>query len=91
MRKITIEEIAFFILIMAIIGLAVWKLIGSPTDTASLIALAFLVASSELLLWKYLFKSYYELDKKVAVSFVNMKNEMDKRFDKIENLIGGKK
>ena len=105
MRKITIEEIVFFLLIAAIVGLAIWKLVGSPTDTAALITLAFLIASSEVLLWKYFYKNIYSLDKKTEVSFAkvrsemnlirndikHMKTEINNKLDNLEKLITKKK
>jgi len=74
-----IEYIAFWILIVLIVGLAVWKLIGSPTDTSSLIALALFTAGSELLLWKAIFK----IDKKTSIGFVKLKDDMNSNFKHI--------
>jgi len=71
--KLKIEDIMFWILIALIIGLAIWKLIGSPTDTASLISLALFVAGSEIIIWKSIFK----IDKNTAIGFAKIKGELD--------------
>lgn len=94
---IKIENILFWILIALIVGIAVWKLFGSPTDTATLIAIALFVSTSEILLWKALFS----MDKKVTVGFVRIKSDtnnlkgnfvqLNKKLDKIEELIKNKK
>lgn len=78
---IKIEEIVFWILIALIVGLAVWKLFGSPSDTASLIALALFVASSELLIWRFMFN----VDKRTAIGFVKLRGDIDNRFNRVDN------
>jgi hypothetical protein len=77
--KIKPEDIMFWILIALIIGLAIWKLFGSPTDTASLIALSLFIAGSEMLIWKAIFK----IDKKTSIGFIKLKNDMDKQFTQV--------
>ncbi|OGJ15409.1 hypothetical protein A3K73_05910 [Candidatus Pacearchaeota archaeon RBG_13_36_9] len=79
--KIKPEDILFWILIALIVGLAIWKLVGSPTDTASLISLALFVAGSEILIWKTIFK----IDKKTSVGFIKLRNDIDKRFTQMDN------
>lgn len=76
MKKIRIEDIVFWIVILLLIALAIWLIIGSPTDTASIIAIAIFISSSELLLWKTIFK----FDKKTALGFEKVKS----RFDNID-------
>jgi len=49
---IKIIDIAFWIIIFLIIALAIWKLFGSPTDTASLIALALLNPIEKQIKWQ---------------------------------------
>jgi hypothetical protein len=90
MRKIKIEDIILWIIIAAIVAIAVWKIVGSPTDTATLISISLFIVASEILLWKAILAS----DKKVTVSFMRIKNDLDNnnnqlnnRLDKIENLI----
>ncbi len=101
MMKIKIEDITFWIAIIAIIGLIIWKLFGSPTDLATIITIASLLATGELSLLKKL----YNLERKVAVGFTKVNadinlirndikhhlNYINKRFDNIENLIKKKK
>lgn len=70
--KLKPEDIMFWILIMLIVGVAIWKLVGSPTDTATLIAVILFFASSELLIWRKMF----EIEKKTAVSFIKIGNEL---------------
>ena len=78
---VKIEDIIFWILIALIVGVAIWKLIGSPTDTATLISIALFVAGSEILLWK----AFFAMDKKVSIGFMKMKNDLDNKLNKIEN------
>ena len=95
--KIKIEDILFWIIILLIIAVAIWKLIGSPTDTATLISITLFIASSEILLWRAIFS----IEKKSSLGFVKMKNDLEKyqmnlnfkldkaneNIDKIEKLI----
>ncbi|MBS3088484.1 hypothetical protein J4402_01760 [Candidatus Pacearchaeota archaeon] len=83
MAKIKLSDVIFWLIIIAIVAIAIWKLFGSPTDTSSIIAIALFVAGSELIIWKYVFN----LEKKTAVSFTKLKYEINKRFDTLENLI----
>jgi len=90
--EIKIEDIILGIIILLIISLAIWLLFGSPTDTASVIALAIFIASSEILIWMTLFKDnektlvrFEKLDKKTAISFEKIKNNMDIKFLEVNN------
>ena len=73
--KIKIEDVLFWMIIILIIVVAIWKLIGSPTDTATLISIALFIASSEILLWKAIFS----IEKKTLLGFVKIKNDLDKQ------------
>jgi|SRR3989344_9596943 len=98
---IKIEDIIFWIVIIAVIGLLVWKLFGSPTDLATITTVASLLAMGEL----SLLKRIYNLEKRVAVGFTKVKSEinlirndikhhssyMDERFDNLEKLIKDKR
>ncbi len=86
-KMVRIEDIVFWIIIIAIIAIAIWLLRGSPPETNALISIALFVAASELMLWKTLFK----IDKNTSIGFVKVKNDMNNkhleinnRFDKIE-------
>ncbi len=68
-----LEYILFWILIALIVGIAIWKLIGSPTDTVALISITLFVSGSEILLWKALF----DIDKKTAIGFNNIRNDIN--------------
>ncbi|MDO8622796.1 MAG: hypothetical protein Q7R52_00980 [archaeon] len=68
-----IENIAFWIIICLIVGVAIWKMVGSPTDTTALIAIALFVAGSEIVIWKTLFK----IDKKTEIGFIKIKNDIN--------------
>jgi len=101
MAKIRIDDIAFWVLIALIIFVVLWKLVGSLTDTATLISVALFIIGSELLLWRALFS----FDKKVSCGFMkikydignlkkdtehkidNLNNKLGNRFDNIESLI----
>ena len=85
-----IEDIAFWIIIILIIALAIWLLSGSPTDTSAIVALAVFVAASEILIWKSLFN----MNKKTAIGFEKIKNdinslekEMSQNFNEIKSMI----
>lgn len=54
-------------------GVAIWKLVGSPTDTAALISITLFVAGSEIILWKALFKT----DKRTEIGFIKIKNDIN--------------
>lgn len=95
--KIKIENILFWIAILLIIALAIWKLIGSPTDTNSLVSIALFIASAVILLWQVSFnteKKIMKVENKTTIGFINVKHELEKINDKlnnIENLIKKKK
>ena len=76
-----IEDIVFFVLIAAIIGIALWLLSGSPPDSDAIITLGLFVAASELLIWRNMFA----IDKKTAVGFMKIKNDMDRGFLEVNN------
>jgi hypothetical protein len=77
-----IEKIIFWTVIISIIGLAFWMLSGSPTDSNAIIALCIFTATSELLIWKSLFT----FDKKTAIGFEKIKNNLNKINTKLENI-----
>lgn len=68
-----LENLLLWILILLTISIALWKIFGSPTDTASLIAIALFIAGSEILLWKQLFK----IEKNVSIGFIKLKQELN--------------
>ncbi len=72
-NKLSLENLAFWIIIILLIALAVWMISGSPTDTSAIIAIAVFVAASEILLWKSLFS----IDKKTAIGFEKIRNDID--------------
>ncbi|MCX6748682.1 MAG: hypothetical protein NT076_03685, partial [Candidatus Pacearchaeota archaeon] len=80
-----IENILFWILIVLIVGIAIWKLISSPTDTAALISIALFVAGSEVLIWKSLFG----IDKRTCLGFEKFKNDLNSKFAKLDSKIEG--
>jgi len=79
--KMKIEDIIFWLIMILVVGVAVWKMVGSPTDTATLIAIALFIAGSEILIWKALFN----MDKKTAIGFEKIKNNMNNKFLDINN------
>jgi hypothetical protein len=87
MVKIGFEDIVFWIFILIIIGTALWLLSGSPPESTALITIALAFAGSELLIWKRIFS----IEKRTAISFIKLKNNIDKnnliinnRFDQLE-------
>ena len=92
--KIKIEDIIIWVAILLTIGVALWMLHGSPTESSAIIAIALFAATSELLIWKKIF----QIENKAAVGFIKIKNDMEKqnikinyKLDKIENLLINKK
>ena len=72
MANIKIEDIAFWIIISLIIGLAIWMLSGSRTDTSAIIAICAFVAGSEILIWRTIFK----FDSKATTGFEKVKTDI---------------
>lgn len=92
--KIKIEDIIIWIAIILTIGVALWMLNGSPTESSAIIAVALFVAASELMVWKKIF----QIENKTTVGFIRIKNDMEKqnikinyKLDKIESLLINKK
>jgi len=81
MARIRIEDIAFWILIALIIFVVLWKLVGSPTDTATLISVALFIIGSEILIWKAIFG----IEKKTAISFLKIKHYIDNNNKDLKN------
>ena len=81
MDNIRIEDIVFWILIIAIIATALWLLSGSPPESDALISLTISIAVSELLLWKALFK----IDKRTLVGFIKVGNDLNIKYSEIKN------
>ncbi|MBU3907315.1 MAG: hypothetical protein KKA64_03635 [Nanoarchaeota archaeon] len=76
-----IENIIFWILITAIIAVAIWMLAGSPPTENGLLMITLFVATSELLLWKTLF----QIDKKTAIGFEKIRNNISNKFLGVDN------
>ena len=90
--KIKLEDIIFWLLIIAIIAVALWLLSGSPPMESGLLMIIIFVATSEILLWKTLFKidkknflKIEKVDKKTAIAFERMKNDMNNKFLEVNN------
>lgn len=82
---IKIEDILFWILMMTIIAIVLWLLSGSPPEIDALIAIGLFVIASESLVWRKLFTldnkieaGLLKLDKKTSLSFMKLRNDMDK-------------
>lgn len=94
MKKIKIEDIVFWILIIVIVTIIIWILSGSPPLENSLPSLIAFLLASELLIWK----AHFNMDKKTAVGFMKIRNDLNNKFNEInhrlkniESLIKGKK
>ena len=92
MIKTTIEDIIFWIFILIIIGTALWLLKGSPPEIDAIITIGIAVAGSELLIWKKIFsvekdfnREISKIDKSITISFMKMKNDLDKMNSVINN------
>ena len=87
MRNIKIEDIIFWIFVLAMFGLAFWLLSGSPTIEEGLISFILFVLGSELLIWKKLFS----IDKRTEIGFVKargdialMKEDLNNKFNNLK-------
>ena len=90
--KIKFEDIMSWIVIGLMVATVIWILSGSPTEMGAIIGIFGFTATSEILLWKKLFSiendfnsRLLKLDKKTEISFINLRNDMNKGFDKIGN------
>lgn len=83
MTNVKFEDIVLWLIIAALIAVAIWKLFGSPTDTATLITITIFVAASELIIWKKIFS----IEKNTAISFVKMRNDISNKHNELKNLI----
>ncbi len=80
------EDIAFWSIILLLIGLAFWLFKGSPTAESAIISLIVFFASSEMILWRKVF----EMDKNTAVSFARLKEELkyiNNNLDEIKEIV----
>ena len=80
--KLKIEDIVFWILILATVAVILWLLKGSPTLENTVITVGLFILGSELMLWR----KYFEVDKNTAVGFVKVKSDLDKINSKLENI-----
>jgi len=94
MAKIKIEDIVFWLIIIVMLAIAIWKMFGSPTDTSTLISIIIFVAMSEILLWKAIFNMdkrtairFTNIDKNTSLGFTNIKNDIININTKLDNLI----
>ncbi len=92
MVKIKIEDVLFWIFIAIIVGTALWLLRGSLQEISAIITIALGVAGSELLIWKKIFSMekdsnscILKMDKNTSVSFMKLKNDIDKNNITINN------
>ena len=79
--EIKIEDIIFWFLILSIIAVVLWMLSGSPPMENGLLIMVVFVAGSELLIWK----AFFKMDKKTAIGFEKMKNDMSNKFLETNN------
>lgn len=84
------EDIAFWFIILLLIGLAFWLFKGSPTAENAIISLIVFFVSSEMILWR----KVLEVDKNTAVSFAHVKAELkyiNKNLDEIKEIVKKKR
>ena len=70
---IKIEDIIFWILISAIVAIALWLLSGSPPEIDALITIALFVAASEMLICRKIFS----IEKNTTIGFMRVKHDLD--------------
>lgn len=101
MAEIKIEDIVFWIAIIATIGVIIWKLFGSPSVLEILISAVSFLMIAGLTLWRSLHsveKKIIGIENRNTIGFIkvkndinNLKNEINQRFDNLEKLIKKKK
>ncbi len=79
--RLKFDDILFFIVIALIVFVALWLLKGSPTLDSAIVSVGVFVATSEILLWR----KYFELDKKTAVSFERVRSDLREMNNGINN------
>tara|TARA_Y100000310_G_C20673433_1_gene811517 strand:+ start:1809 stop:2093 length:285 start_codon:yes stop_codon:yes gene_type:complete len=79
--KLKATDIGFWILITLAISVILWMLHGSPTLEGGIISIGVFIISTEMLIWK----KFFEIDKNTAISFAKVKNDLDNKFDKVQN------
>ncbi len=77
-----LEDIVFWVLILAAITVILWLLKGSPTLENAIITIGLFIISSELMLWR----KHFEMDKSAAVSFIRLKNDITGIKDKLDDI-----
>ena len=85
--KIKVEDIIIWILIIAIIAIAICLLTGSPTQESALITIAIFVAGSELLIWRKIFA----MDKDTSICLIKFDKSVALNFNELRGDIGGVK
>lgn len=79
---VKITDIVFWLLVLAVIGIALWMLFGSPTIEAGLVSIGLFVIGSEILLWKALFS----MDKRTAIGFEKVKLNFERINNKLVDI-----
>ena len=84
MAKVKIENIVFWILIIIIIAIIIWKLFGSPTDLATYLSIFSIMTALIISIWKGIYNleiklnnKITRLDRKTSMSFMRLKNDLD--------------
>ena len=90
MAKIKTENIVFWILIIIIIAIIIWKLFGSPTDLATYLSIFSIMTALIISIWKGIYNldtklnnKITSLDRKTSMSFMKLKNDLDNNFTKV--------
>ena len=76
-----IEDIIIWILIFAIIGIALWMLHGSPSDAGAIIGIAGFISASEILIWK----KFFCVERDTKIGFAKVKHDLNLMENKINN------
>lgn len=79
---VKITDIVFWLLILAVIGIALWMLFGSPTLEVGLVSISLFVAGSEILLWRALFS----VGKRTAIGFEKVKFGFERVDNRLKNI-----
>ncbi len=83
--KLKIDDVAFWILILAAFIILLWLLRDSPTIESVLVAVGLFIMSSII----FLYRKYFEIDKNTAVGFMKVKSDFKEVKSRLD-VMGGK-
>ena len=84
MTRITIEDAMIFLMIVAIVGVGLWMLVGSPSELQAIMAVAMFFGSAGLFVLKKTFsvennfnKKLFKLDKNTSMRILKKQDVLN--------------